>query len=441
MRPLVQSALLLIAVAGLLLCVAQAATPAPTRGVAGAPGTSSASSELTVPPVAGLSDGAPSATVTKVAAQTSRPATSPTVRATTPRPSASPAITASPSTRPPTPSSSTTPTGVAVIPTAEAAGANGSAGARSTPSTVATVPDYASPTAERTPDIDPGMTPYSGPTAMETIEETPTWEAPVASATPTDAAIAPPPPSGAAGTPGYELPPGAYGVETTPTPTVTDTPAPLLTAEPPVPAPSSILPRWTGYLVFVLIGVSGMAGLALVGAYLGARRGDGGAPRPAMEPSTTVRGPGPRLPLRNGAEPTAEQEVLLDRIGGFEPATMPVERLGRTLLRLENASRLAARDPYLRLGEIVSLAAIPSAPVPAPAAAWAGAHGFRILAVDGTGMALVMPALPAGGRTVLGVLPAADMVGGATLAPMAIRPAEPASGTGALRPAMRASAA
>jgi hypothetical protein len=129
--------------------------------------------------------------------------------------------------------------------------------------------------------------------------------------------------------------------------------------------------------------------------------------------------------LQQGApEITVEQQALVDRIAGFEPQSMHVERLGRDLLTLEQSVQVSARDPSVRLGRLIVYSAVPSAPVPAPATAWAGAHGFRVLAVDGDGMALVMPALSNGGRSVIGVLPIGEMIGGASPVPMPVLPPE-----------------
>ena len=99
---------------------------------------------------------------------------------------------------------------------------------------------------------------------------------------------------------------------------------------------------------------------------------------------------------------------------------MHVERLGQNLLRLEHEVQVGAQDRSIRLGRLIIFSAIPSAPVPAPATAWARAHGFRVLAVDGSGMALVMPALSNGGRSVLGALPVDVMVAGASPVPMPV---------------------
>jgi len=115
-----------------------------------------------------------------------------------------------------------------------------------------------------------------------------------------------------------------------------------------------------------------------------------------------------------------EQQILIDRIAGFEPGSMHVERLGRNLLRLERSTQENVQDRSIRLGRLLVFSAIPSASVPTPALVWARAHGFRVLAIDGSGMALVMPALSNGVRSVLGVLPVGEMIEGASPIPMPI---------------------
>jgi hypothetical protein len=199
---------------------------------------------------------------------------------------------------------------------------------------------------------------------------------------------------------------------------------PIATLEPRDTAGSAVLPRWLSYLLLIFLGISGMAGLALIGSYLGSRRSEGPVSAAAPFSPDPVRERRIRL-LRPGTpEPTIEQQILIDRIAGFEPRTMHVEQLGRNLLRLEQVARVEARDGSVRLGHLLALDAVPSAPVPAPAMAWARAHGFRVLAVDGSGMALVMPDLSTGGRSVLGVLPIGAMVEGASRVPMSVQLAE-----------------
>jgi hypothetical protein len=130
-----------------------------------------------------------------------------------------------------------------------------------------------------------------------------------------------------------------------------------------------------------------------------------------------------------------EQQILVARIAGFVPQSMHVERLGRNLLRFEHEAQVGAQDRSIRLGHLIVFSAIPSVTVPAPATAWARAHGFRILTVDGAGMALVMPALSNGGHSVLGVLPVGEMVEGASPIPMPVHFTESGHGV----PARRAS--
>jgi hypothetical protein len=282
------------------------------------------------------------------------------------------------------------------------------------------------------------MTPYSGPTLLETAEPTPTWETPanVASATPTDPSMAIPYNTAeAAQSPTFEIPPGAYGVEPTPSPT--ETVAPLPSSVPQDAAGSSFLPRWLSYLLLVFLGVSGVAGLALVGSYIGSRHAGASVVAPIPPRSAPPRAKEIPLLQPGAPEPTGEQQVLVARIPGFVPQSMHVERLGRNLLRFEHEAQVGAQDRSLRLGHLIVFSAIPSAPVPAPATAWARAHGFRILAVDGAGMVLVMPALSNGGRSVLGVLPAGEMVEGASPIPMQVLFTESGQGV----PARRASPA
>jgi hypothetical protein len=117
-----------------------------------------------------------------------------------------------------------------------------------------------------------------------------------------------------------------------------------------------------------------------------------------------------------------EGQALIDRIVRLDPQSMHVERFGRTLLRLERDAQRAAGDGTIRFDRIIDVAAIPSVPVPAAATAWARAHGFRIIAADGSGLALVTPTLAGMHRSTLGVLPLGEMVDGASPMPMAIVP-------------------
>jgi hypothetical protein len=285
--------------------------------------------------------------------------------------------------------------------------------------------DTYSPTESRTPDIDPGMTPYSGATPLELAEPTATREVQAnattaINATPTDLpTVLPFFTVEVVESPPFELPPGAYEYDLYPSPTETVVPIPTLA--PGDTFGSSFLPRWLSYLLFIFLGVSGVAGVALIGSYLGRR--------PPSEPVSRADSAG--VPLRRAWQrhvllPAAtgiavEQQALVDRIAGFEPQSQHVERLGRDLLTLEQSAQISARDRSIRLGRLINYPAVPSVPVPAPAAAWAGAHGFRVLAVDGGGMALVMPALSNTDRSVLGVLPISEMAEGASPVPMPIR--------------------
>lgn len=438
-----KSVLLLFAILGLCLCTVQATTPAPTVGASQIvkAASSPASAQTTLPTVAGLSAETSSSAVPKAVAQISSPTPSLTVRATTPRPSAT---TAAPSTKATTPRPTAMPTTAAISTTGASGAAVSSPAAEPnltltapTPWPNATTYDY-SPTESRTPDIDPGMTPYSGATLLETIEPTPTWETPanIASATPTDASMAMPYFTGeAAQSPTFEIPPGAYGVEPTPSPT--ETVAPLPSSVPQDAAGSSFLPRWMSYLLFVILGIAGVAGLALVGSYLGSRSAGASVVAPVPPRSSMLRATEIPLLQPGAPEPTMEQQILLARIAGFDPQSMHVERLGRNLLRFEHEVQVGAQDSGIRLGHLILFSAIPSAPVPAPATAWARAHGFRILAVDGAGIALVMPTLSNGGHSVLGVLPVGEMVEGASPIPMPVLFTESGQGT----PARRASPA
>ncbi len=293
----------------------------------------------------------------------------------------------------------------------------------STPWPIVTAYESVYPTDERTPDIDPGMTPYSGPTEIVSLEPTPTWEMPAdtPNPTPTDPPVAVPYfTADAVQSPPFELPPGAYEVDLFPGPT--DTMAPLPSSGPGDTAGSPFLPRWISYLLFIFLGITGVAGVALVGSYIGSR-----SPTPTLSPSGVMLSPQLRVRETGLMQPsvrdiTAEQQALIDLIAGFAPQSMHVERLGRNLLRLERTAQ--SRDSSARLSRLIALSAIPSAPVPPTAAAWARSHGFRVLAADGSGMALVMPALSNGDRTVLGVLPVGEMVDGGSPVPMSVLPPE-----------------
>lgn len=263
------------------------------------------------------------------------------------------------------------------------------------------------------------MTPYSGPTQIESLEPTPSWEMPAETSnlTPTD------PPetvpyftSDAVQSPPFELPPGAYEVDLFPS--STETMAPLPSSWPDDAAGSPSLPRWISYLLFIFLGIAGVAAVALAGSYLGSRSPAGPKDRNGAMLSPQPRARETCLLQPEAGETTAEQQALVDLIAGFAPQSMHVERLGRHLLRLERAAQ--AQDPSARLGRLITTSAVPSAPVPPAAAAWARAHGFRVLAADGHGMALVMPALSSGPRSILGILPVGEMVDGGSPVPMPV---------------------
>jgi hypothetical protein len=458
-RSFMKSILLLIAIAGLCLCAVQAAPPASTWGAAAqtvkTPSSPSVS-QTTLPTVAGLSADTTSTIVSKAATSVRTPtrtptatATSPTVRTTAPRPATTAPTTAAPSARAVTPRPTPKPT------TAAPADLNTTAPASTqtadlnltapwpvespnatlpTPWPYATTFEVLYPTEDRTPDIDPGMTPYSGPTPFETIEQTPTWEEPptMLDATPTDPAVMIPYFTAEVVQSGpFELPPGAYGVEQLPSPTETMVPVPL--SGPGDAGGSSFLPRWLSYLLFIFIGVSGVAGLALVGSYLGSRSAVEPVGRAVTPSSLQPRAREIRLLQPGTGELTADLQAMVDLIAGFAPQSMHVERLGRHLLRFEHGAQMDAQDRSVRFSRLLVLSAIPSAPVPAPATVWARTHGFRVLAVDGFGMALVMAALSNGGRSTLGVLPVREMVEGASPAPMAVLFTE-SERAGAVRP-------
>jgi hypothetical protein len=271
------------------------------------------------------------------------------------------------------------------------------------------------PTPTNTPDIDPGMTPYTGPTVG--TSETPEEPFNNTFVTPTEPPFVEPVYTAEVVTmPSFELPPGAFESDAIPTPT--ETIEPMLSVEPEQPKADSFLPRWLSYLLFIFMGISGVAGLAVVGSYLGARPPDGGTKPPVQ--GSPVSSPGGRLVQPEIHELPMDQQILIDRIAGFSPGTMRVERLGKNLLRLEQVARVRSQDRSLRLGRIISLAAVPSLPLPPAATAWAKAHGFRIISADGFGMALVTPVLSGGNTTVLGVLPVDRMVEGASPIPMPV---------------------
>lgn len=418
-----RSALLLIAAVGLCLCAAQAATPAPMSGV---PDTSSANIkavsstgaavQTTIPKVAGLPADTPSLTGSKSTA------TSPTGRSTTPRPPTTPPTSAAPTTKATAGGPTKAPT------TFDTLGSISTPNLTTTVSTPwpnVTVFDTYSPTESRTPDIDPGMTPYAGATPLELAEPTATGEVQanvtsVINATPTDLpTVQPFFTVEVVESPPFELPPGAYEYDLYPSPT--ETVAPIPTLAPGDTFGSSFLPRWFSYLLFIFLGVSGVACVALIGSHLGLRPPSDPVPR-----ADSVHVLPGRAWQRHVLQPgvtkiTIEQQALVDRIAGFEPQSQHVERLGRDLLILEQSVQISARDRSIRLGRLINYSAVPSDSVPAPATAWAGAHGFRVLAVDGGGMALVMPALSSTSHSVLGVLPIGEMVEGASPVPMPIR--------------------
>lgn len=430
MRPSMRSVLLFLFIAGFCLCTVQAATPGPT-GIASLTVTDAsqgAVGQATVPTVAGLTADTPAATVSRTSTQTPRATPSPTVRTTTPQPPVTGTAGATATTR-----ASASPPMTAVPDQTVDMNPTSSLPA-SLPN--ATVYGQVVPDGSRTPDIDPGMTPYAGATELLTEAPTPTLEAPGNGTntvpTRTDAPEALPPVT-AAVTPSstYELPPGAYGTERTPSGVGSqDTPetqAPLPATLARESAGSTFLPRWASYLLFIILGISGVAGIALVGSYVRSRSVNGAAVAPATSRAAPprVRGPGLVRPEATGF--SMEQQILVDLIAGFDPRSMRVERLGRHLLRLEQSGQGDAKGAHARLGGLLALSAVPSMPIPAPAAAWAREHGFRILAVDGSGMALVMPDLPSGRSSALGVLPVSGMAAGASPVPMPVPPV-PAAG-------------
>ncbi|GEM_PF-857367 len=478
MRPVTISVLLLLLTLP-AFCLVQGAVPEAGDGVPAippdatappvVPDPSTSSSPLaaravdTSPPtIAGVPapGGDPDGLGETAGGSTARP-TTPRSTVTTDRP-ASPVITAtipatSTTTAAPTPVTSRVPTsatGTPLPPTGETTAATTTTPAPRSPVSTPLPPDAVTPpdgaeTAtlpatlppetvieERveTLDLDPGLPPYTGATPIqtdttvsETSEPTPTFEPPAA--IPNETAAEPPvtaPPATVDGIPSFtfELPPGAYEVE--PVPTRTETAVPVSTAEPGEASGSSLPQRWLAYLLFVVLGIAGVAGVALIGSRLGRRRGAQGTPEPGLPGAPGSPPPGRtgvRSLLAGGYDLPEDEQVLIDRILAFAPGTMPVERLGRTLLDLEASARERARDSSLRLGRLIDLSGLPSLPVPDHAARWSRAHGFRVLSVDDTGMALLVPSLPGTSRTDLGVLPVEEMVEGTSPIPMTIPPA------------------
>lgn len=420
MRTLVKFALL-VAVAGICLCLsaAQPAASAPANGTR-AITPSPSLTQTTVPTIAGIAAAPPSATI---------PNTVPsTPEATTPRPSVTAATSATTAVPLTTDRQTAAPT---IVGTAEESPTPASTTASNPtalpPAGSSNATPFSIPAEFRTPDIDPGMTPYTGATEIQTAEETATPEAPVGAMT----VVTTGPPVTASNftaevvqSPPFELPPGAYRISLTPSPSPTTTEVPAALLGPRGAAGAPVVSRWAMFLAFILVGIAGVAGLALVGARVGAggRLWRAVAPVTAQSATSTVRGM--HLLQAEAPDPTIGEEILLDQIEGFEPGSMHVERLGQTILGFEREIQARLKDPSMRIGRILNLSAIPSVPVPAAAALWSRVHGFRILAIDGSGMALVMPVLSDGGRTVLGVVPAAEMVEGANPVPMPVLPAD-----------------
>lgn len=276
------------------------------------------------------------------------------------------------------------------------------------------------PTPSDTPDIDPGMTPYAGSTAITTPTDVVITFDPNATPSPDPALVVPAFTAEVVSSPPFEIPPGMLENELVPSPTETFEPVPSVPG-PDDPASSSFLPRWTGYMLFIFLGIAGVAGLALLGTYLGGRSS---SPVPVSRRETVAVSPATASPLLLGGagELPIDQQILVDRIAGFSPGTMPVERLGRNLLRFERAVQERTGDRSVRLGRLLRLSSIPSIDVPPDALAWARAHGFRVLAVDGSGMALVMAALSSTGHSELGVLPVSGMEAASSPVPMPVVP-------------------
>ncbi len=456
--------LLLFIAVGICLSAAQAATPAPTWSASGPSPT--LSSNVTTPASNGTSPTSVPTTVKATKAPTAEPSVQttaptatrtadPTVRATASRTPTVVPTTPAPTTQVTTarPTSSSTPVPTTALPTSTSTPVPTTALPTSTvdPNLTATPPietvnvtspptpennetlnftvpttwpyvtitEY--PTATDTPDIDPGMTPYAGSTA----EVTPVGEIPPfdPNATPTEgpAGMLPVFTAEIVSSPPFELPPGMLDPEVVPSPTETVEPVPTL-LEPGEPGASLFFPRWLSYLLFIFLGISGVAGLAMVGSYLGSRPPTTG---PTAAPqSPTLRTQNRFLVSPEAGELPIDQQILVDRISSFSPETMHVERLGRNLLRLEQVAQARSGDRSVRLGRLLSLSTVPSVAIPAAALAWARAHGFRVLAVDGSGMALVMPALSSVNHSELGVLPVARMVDGSSPVPMPVVPPE-----------------
>ena len=283
-----------------------------------------------------------------------------------------------------------------------------------TPWPYATTYDYY-PTEYRTPDIDPGMTPYSGPTLLETAEPTPTWETPanVASATPTEP---------------FDGDTVLITAEAARVPDVRD-PARCVRgradSEPDRDRGAASEFRTSGRRRLVVPAALDELSALRLSRDLGRGRPCAGrartsVPGPPARPSSPRSDSAPphpvprRSPVRSPERPSPRWNSRF-----WSPGLQASSRsrcmssgLGRNLLRFEHEAQVGAQDRSIRLGHLIIFSAIPSAPVPTPATAWARAHGFRILAVDGSGMALVMPALSNGSHSVLGVLPVDEMVEG-----------------------------
>ncbi len=262
------------------------------------------------------------------------------------------------------------------------------------------------------------MTPYAGSTAITTPTDVVITFDPNATPSLDPALVVPAFTAEVVSSPPFEIPPGMLEDQLVPSPTETFEPVPSGPG-PDDPAPSSFLPRWTGYMLFIFLGITGVAGLALLGTYLGGRSS---SPVPVSRRETIAVSPAPKTPLLlvGAGELPIDQQILVDRIAGFSPGTMPVERLGRNLLRFERAVQERTGDRSIRLGRLLRLSSIPSIDVPPDALAWARAHGFRVLAVDGSGMALVMAALSSTDHSELGVLPVTAMHAVSSPVPMPV---------------------
>lgn len=289
-----------------------------------------------------------------------------------------------------------------------------------TPWPLESVTPYPTPT--DTPDIDPGMTPYTGPTASVTPTDViPSFD-PNATLTLDPALIVPVFTAEVVSSPPFEIPPGMLEIDAFPSPTETFEPVPSLPG-PDDPGASSFLPRWIGYLLFVFLGIAGVAGLALVGTYLGGRTSSSTSSPPREVTPISSESIRPLL-LAGTSQLPIDQQILVDRIAGFSPATMPVERLGRNLLRLEQAVQERTGDRSIRLGRLLHLASVPSLEIPPGVSIWARIHGFRVLAIDGSGTALVMPDLSSISHSELGILPVSGMYEGSSPVPMPVLPPE-----------------